>query len=52
VAAERAEAFAQDLAAAYAARTGRRTEAFVERPAGGAGEVHLGRNARRRALAL
>jgi len=52
VATERAEAFAQDLAAAYAARTGRRTEAFVERPAGGAGEVHLGRNARRKALAL
>lgn len=41
VAAERAETFAQDLAAAYTARTGRRTEVFVAHPAEGAGEVHL-----------
>lgn len=41
VAAERAEAFAQDLAAAYTARTGRPSDVFVERPAGGAEEVRL-----------
>ncbi|MBC7223735.1 MAG: galactokinase, partial [Anaerolineae bacterium] len=42
VAAERAEAFARDLAAAYTARTGRAAAAFAARPAGGAVEVRLG----------
>ncbi len=41
VAAERAGAFARDLAEAYTARTGRHTEVFVARPVGGAGEVPL-----------
>ncbi|MGQ9713522.1 MAG: galactokinase [Anaerolineae bacterium] len=49
VAADRAEAFARDLAAAYAAHTGRRAEVFVESPAGGAREVRP--ENRRRALA-